>query len=63
MYVSSQTHSLGIKASLVLGLQCRVLDVTAEDRYALRGETLRKALEEDTRAGKKPFFLSGYFLW
>ncbi|KAH9913765.1 pyridoxal phosphate-dependent transferase [Fomitopsis serialis] len=51
LYVTSQTHSLGVKASLVLGLQCRVLDVKPEDEYALRGETLRAALEEDVARG------------
>lgn len=59
LYVTSQTHSLGLKASLVLGLRCRVLDVTPEDEYALRGGTLRAALEEDVARGKCPFFLIG----
>ncbi|KZT64413.1 hypothetical protein DAEQUDRAFT_732637 [Daedalea quercina L-15889] len=59
MYVTSQTHSLGVKASLVLGLQCRTLDVKPEDGYALRGDTLRAALEEDIAQGKRPFFLIG----
>ncbi|PCH37501.1 PLP-dependent transferase [Wolfiporia cocos MD-104 SS10] len=57
IYVTSQTHSLGVKASLVLGLECRILDVRAEDEYALRGETLRAALQEDTAKGKHPFIL------
>lgn len=58
IYVTSQTHSLGVKASLVLGLECRILDVRAEDEYALRGETLKAALEEDIGEGKHPFILS-----
>ncbi|KZT04883.1 uncharacterized protein LAESUDRAFT_760636 [Laetiporus sulphureus 93-53] len=57
MYVTSQTHSLGVKASLVLGLECRIVDVRAEDNYALRGDTLRAALEEDKAKGKRPFLL------
>lgn len=57
IYVTSQTHSLGVKASLVLGLECRILDVRAEDEYALRGETLKAALEEDIGEGKHPFIL------
>lgn len=57
IYTTTQTHSLGVKAALVLGLQCRSLDVTAEDMFALRGETLRKALEEDKANGKYPFVL------
>ncbi len=62
MYVTSQTHSLGVKASLVLGLECRILDVRAEDNYALRGDTLRAALEEDKAKGKRPFLLSWQLL-
>lgn len=66
IYTTTQTHSLGTKAGLVLGLAARSLDVTAEENYRLRGDTLRKALEEDEAAGKKPFILSefaslGYF--
>ncbi|KAI0696521.1 pyridoxal phosphate-dependent transferase [Cytidiella melzeri] len=57
IYTTTQTHSLGVKAGLVLGLECRALDVTAEDNYALRGETLRKAIEADTAHGKHPFVL------
>ena len=58
VYTTTQTHSLGAKAALVLGLECRALEVTEEDRFALRGDTLRKALEEDRRRGKHPFVLS-----
>ncbi|KAJ7039190.1 pyridoxal phosphate-dependent transferase [Mycena alexandri] len=57
IYVTTQTHSLGLKAARVLGLQVRALEVTTEDRYALRGETLRAALEEDLAVGRKPFIL------
>jgi hypothetical protein len=60
VYTTTQTHSLGAKAALVLGLECRALEVTPEDRFSLRGETLRKALEEDRTRGKHPFILSGY---
>lgn len=52
------THSLGAKAALILGLSFRALDVSRDDAYGLRGETLRKALEEDRAAGKIPFILS-----
>lgn len=58
IYTTSQTHSLGVKAGLVLGLSVRVLAVKAEDNFSLRGETLRLALEEDERQGLKPFVLS-----
>lgn len=57
IYVTTQTHCLGIKAGLVLGLPVHVLEVRAEDQYALRGETLRSALMEDERLGRAPLIL------
>ncbi|KDQ27987.1 hypothetical protein PLEOSDRAFT_1097003, partial [Pleurotus ostreatus PC15] len=57
IYTTTQTHSLGLKAGLILGLSVRALEVTWEDKFSLRGETLRKALEGDEREGKKPFIL------
>jgi len=57
IYTTSQTHSLGEKAGLVLGLSTRALEVTLDNNFGLRGETLRHALEEDAEAGKKPFIL------
>jgi hypothetical protein len=35
------------KAAPILGLQCCALDVMAEERFALRGETLQQALAEE----------------
>lgn len=58
IYVTGQTHSLGEKTGLILGLNVRVLDVSAEDNYALRGMTLEQALNEDSRDGLYPFILS-----
>lgn len=58
LYVTTQTHSLGLKAALILGLQCRALDVKLEDNYSLGPESLKKALEEDRASGKHPFMLS-----
>lgn len=58
IYTTTQTHSLGKKAALVLGLQERALDVTLEDAFSLRGSTLRVALEKDREAGLHPFILS-----
>ncbi|TBU63376.1 pyridoxal phosphate-dependent transferase [Dichomitus squalens] len=55
IYTSTQTHSLGTKAGLVLGLEVRALEVKAEDEYALRGSTLKEALEADLARGKRPF--------
>ncbi|KAF9017992.1 hypothetical protein BDZ89DRAFT_1140313 [Hymenopellis radicata] len=57
LYATSQTHSLGVKAAMVLGLSCRILPVKEEDNFSLRGHTLRTALEEDAQLGKKPFIL------
>ena len=37
---------------MVLGLECRSLDVTAGDHLALRGQTLQKALDEEGRGVK-----------
>lgn len=58
IYTTTQTHSLGVKAGLVLGLEVRALPVKPEDEYGLRGETLRQALAEDHAKGKRPFVLS-----
>ncbi|KAJ7076898.1 pyridoxal phosphate-dependent transferase [Mycena belliarum] len=57
LYVTTQTHSLGLKAGRVLGLRVRALEVCHEDRYSLRGDVLRQALEEDKAAGRHPFML------
>ncbi|OJA12597.1 hypothetical protein AZE42_06904 [Rhizopogon vesiculosus] len=57
LYTTTQTHSLGKKAGLILGLKVRALPVTAEDEFALRGETLEVALKEDMHAGLHPFIL------
>ncbi|KAF8304373.1 aromatic-L-amino-acid decarboxylase [Clavulina sp. PMI_390] len=57
LYLTTQTHSLGVKTARLLGLKWRTLDVKEEDRYALRGETVRKAYEEDREKGLWPFCL------
>jgi aromatic-L-amino-acid decarboxylase len=59
MYGSTQTHSLGTKAGQILGMPFRALSVHADDGYALRGETLRAAVEEDLAKGLVPFFAIG----
>ncbi|KAI6148331.1 pyridoxal phosphate-dependent transferase [Pisolithus tinctorius] len=59
IYTTTQTHSLGRKAGLVLGLNIRALEVAAQDNFALRGDTLRRALEEDRAAGLHPFIMIG----
>ena len=62
LYTTTQTHSLGLKAGLVLGLPCRALEVTSEDQFALRGKTLRSAIEEDRARGKHPFIISTLYM-
>jgi len=57
IYTTTQTHSLGLKAGLVLGLAVRTLEVTLEDEYSLRGKALQSALDEDEKQGKNPFIL------
>ena len=62
IYTTTQTHSLGSKAGLVLGIQVRAIEVSHDDQLGLRGEALRNALEEDATIGFKPFILSNVFL-
>ncbi|KAL5519895.1 hypothetical protein ACEPAG_1555 [Sanghuangporus baumii] len=57
IYTTTQTHSLGKKAALILGLRARALDVTLENVFSLRGNALQAALEEDINAGFHPFVL------
>ena len=61
IYTTTQTHSLGSKAGLVLGIQVRAIEVSHDDQLGLRGEALRDALEEDAKIGLKPFILSNVF--
>ena len=61
IYTTTQTHSVGSKAALVLGLQLRSIEVKAEDEFSLREDALRNALEDDAKLGQKPFILSEAF--
>lgn len=58
LYISSQTHSLGVKTAMLLGLKYRTLPVLAQDDYTLRGSILKAAYKEDRSAGLWPFCLS-----
>lgn len=58
IYTTTQTHSLGKKAGLVLGLNVRALEVSTQDNFSLRGETFRRAFQEDRVGGLHPFILS-----
>jgi aromatic-L-amino-acid decarboxylase len=57
IYTTTQTHSLAAKAGLVFGIRVRRIDVKFENRLSLRGEALRKTLEEDIQNGLHPFIL------
>lgn len=46
-----------MKNARILGVKFRALDVTEEDDFALRGETLKRALEKDLKTGLAPFAL------
>jgi aromatic-L-amino-acid decarboxylase len=62
IYGTTQTHSLGAKAALILGVQFRALEVTADDNFSLRGATLSRALKEDREKGIHPYLLSKAFV-
>ncbi|XP_034237002.1 aromatic-L-amino-acid decarboxylase isoform X2 [Thrips palmi] len=53
-YASDQAHSSVERAGLLGGVRLRLLP--ADDNYALRGDTLKKAIEEDRAAGLIPFY-------
>ncbi|KAI0272703.1 pyridoxal phosphate-dependent transferase [Gloeopeniophorella convolvens] len=58
IYVTSQTHSFGKKAGMVLGLRVRALDVeqtVLDNNIGLTGEGLKNAVEEDHAQGLHPF--------
>lgn len=58
IYVTTQTHSLGLKAGLVLGLPVYAFPVRAEDNFSLRGKDLREVIVSDRAKGKHPFVIS-----
>lgn len=62
IYGTTQTHSLGAKAALILGVEFRAIETKGEDKWALRGMRLGEALEEDRVRGKVPFILCE-FAW
>ena len=57
IYVTTQTHSLGLKAGLVLGLSVCTIPVRAEDNYSLRGEDFQEVIERDKAEGKHPILI------
>lgn len=57
LYGTTQTHSLGAKTALILGLKFKAIETKAEHNWSLRGDDLRRVLEEDVAAGLQPFCL------
>jgi aromatic-L-amino-acid decarboxylase len=57
VYTTTQTHSLGLKAGLILGLPVHAIPVRCEDNYSLRGQGLREAIEKDKAEGMHPFVI------
>lgn len=51
--------SVGAKAALILGLTWRSLPVKKEEEYALRGDVLLAAIEEDVAKGCIPMMVIG----
>ena len=54
-YCSDQAHSSVEKSALVAITRIRLL--SSDDKLSLRGETLRKAIEQDQKDGLIPFFV------
>lgn len=53
MYSNDQSNSFVEKTSRLAAIQIKLLPV--DEEFSLRGETLRKAIEDDLRAEKIPF--------
>ena len=58
MYGSTQCHSLGIKAAILLGIKWHAVEVREEDGYSMRGVALDQAIREDIEQGYTPLFIS-----
>ena len=58
IYVTTQTHSLGLKCGRVLGLPVHPIPVRAEGNYSLGGQGLREVIGKDRAEGKHPFIIS-----
>lgn len=54
---TTQTHSLGAKAALILGLTFEAVETKAEDMWALRGSALKETLDRLKGEEKLPFAL------
>lgn len=56
-YCSKLAHSCVEKAGMISLVKMRELD--ADEEFSLRGETLKKAIEEDRKMGLHPFYVCG----
>ncbi|KPJ01814.1 PREDICTED: tyrosine decarboxylase [Papilio xuthus] len=54
-YCSKEAHSCVEKAAMICFVKMRILE--PDEQGALRGETLKQAMEEDEEAGLVPFFV------
>lgn len=54
---TNQTHSLGAKAALILGVEFVSIKTQAQDQWSLRGDALEAELQALEARGKKPFIL------
>lgn len=57
---TDQTHSLGAKAGIILGIPFRAIKTYAADQWGLRGDSLKSVLEEEKKNGRIPFMLSEF---
>ena len=55
---SEQSHSSTAKAALIAGVRYKSIPTRMDDDLALTGDGLRTALEECTREGLEPFYLT-----
>jgi aromatic-L-amino-acid/L-tryptophan decarboxylase len=63
VYASTQAHSSVVKGAMIAGLargpedhrRVRLIDV--DENFAMRADLLRSAMEEDRRAGRRPFYV------
>lgn len=62
MYGTTQTHSLGAKAAVLLGLPFRAIETRRENEWAVTGAEVRAAIQEDEKNGLIPFVMSEWRL-
>jgi aromatic-L-amino-acid decarboxylase len=56
LYTSEQAHSSVEKGALALGIgKCNVRKIGTDPEFRMRADLLKAAIEEDVRAGKRPF--------